>query len=79
MTTDYDPIAEKYGRSKYQPWRTYIETFTLMSLIGDPGKAVVDLACGEGFYTRRVKQKGVAKVLAELRTGTAPSAGGFQF
>jgi ubiquinone/menaquinone biosynthesis C-methylase UbiE len=35
-----------------------------MSLIGDPaGKAVVDLACGEGFYTRRVKQKGAEKVL----------------
>ena len=64
MTTDYDPIALQYRRSKYQPWRTYIETFTLMSLIGDPtGKAVVDLACGEGFYTRRVKQKGAAKVL----------------
>ena len=64
MTTDYDPIAEQYRQSKYQPWRTYIETFTLMSLIGDPaGKKVVDLACGEGFYTRRVKQKGAAKVL----------------
>ena len=64
MTTDYNPIAEQYRRSKYQPWRTYIEAFTLMSLIGDPaGKAVVDLACGEGFYTRRVKQRGAAKVL----------------
>lgn len=64
MTTDYDPIAEQYRRSKYQPWRTYIETFTLMSLIGDPaGKAVVDLACGEGFFSRLISQKGAAKVL----------------
>jgi len=40
MKTDYNLIAEQYGRSKYQPWRIYIETFTLMSLIGDPaGKA----------------------------------------
>jgi hypothetical protein len=36
MTTDYNPIAEQYGRSKHQTWRTYIETFILMNLIGDP-------------------------------------------
>jgi hypothetical protein len=54
MTTNYDPIAEQYKQSKHQPWRIYIETFTLMSLIGElSGKRVVDLACGEGFYTRR--------------------------
>jgi len=64
MTTDYDPIAEQYKRSKLQPWRIYIESFTLMSLIGDAsGKTVVDLACGEGFYTRKIKQKGAAEVL----------------
>lgn len=51
MATNYDPIAEQYKRSKQQPWRTHIETFTLMELIGDPaGEAVVDVACGEGFY-----------------------------
>ena len=50
MTTDYDPIAEQYKRSKQQPWRTYIEAFTLMDLIGDPpGKEVIDIACGEGL------------------------------
>jgi len=64
MTTDYNPIAGQYKQSKYQPWRTYVEIFTLMNLIGDPaGKTVVDLACGEGFYSRKVKQKGAAKVL----------------
>ena len=64
MITDYDPIAEQYGRSKYQPWRIYIETFTLMNLIGDPmGKAVVDLACGEGFYSRMIRKRGAAGVL----------------
>ena len=25
MTTNYDPIAEQYKRSKQQPWRTFIE------------------------------------------------------
>ena len=51
MTTNYDPIAEQYKRSKQQRWRTHIEAFTLMELIGDPsGLAVVDIACGEGYY-----------------------------
>jgi len=63
MTTNYDPIAEQYKRSKQQPWRTYIETYSLMALIGDPsGKSVLDVACGEGFYTRMIRQGGAAKV-----------------
>ena len=36
MTTNYDPIAELYRRAKQQPWRAYIEAFTLVALIGDP-------------------------------------------
>src|SRR5437870_1810954 len=63
MTTNYDPIAEQYKRSKQQPWRAHVEAFTLMTLIGDPaGKAVIDFACGEGFYTRMIRQRGAAKV-----------------
>ena len=63
MTTDYDPIAEQYQRSKQQPWRTYVECYTLMDLIGDPkGMSVLDVACGEGFYTRMIRQRGAARV-----------------
>ena len=63
MTTDYDPIAEQYKRSKQQPWRAHIEAFSLMELIGDPtGKRVIDIACGDGFYTRMIRQRGAAKV-----------------
>jgi ubiquinone/menaquinone biosynthesis C-methylase UbiE len=63
MTTNYDPIAEQYKRSKQQPWRTHIEAFSLLDLIGDPaGLSVLDMACGEGFYTRMVRQQGAAKV-----------------
>jgi len=64
MTTNYDPIAEQYKRSKQQPWRTYIEVFSLMRLIGDPtGKAVVDIACGDGFYSRLLRQRGADKLV----------------
>jgi ubiquinone/menaquinone biosynthesis C-methylase UbiE len=63
MTTNYDPIAEQYKRSKQQPWRTYIESHTLMGLVGDPrGISVLDLACGEGYYTRLLRQRGAARV-----------------
>lgn len=63
MTTDYDPIAEQYKRSKQQPWRTHIEAYGLLQLLGDPtGLSVLDLACGEGFYTRMVRQRGAARV-----------------
>jgi hypothetical protein len=58
MTTDYDAITREYQRSKQQPWRHYVECFTLFELIGDlSGKAVLDLACGEGYYTRQLKQR----------------------
>lgn len=63
MTTNYDPIAEQYKRSKQQPWRTFVECFTLMNLVGDPHeKAVLDVACGEGFYTRLIRERGAARV-----------------
>src|SRR4051794_31580272 len=63
MTTDYDPIAAEYKRSKLQPWRARIEAFTLMSLVGDlSGKNVLDVACGEGFYTRMLRHAGAARI-----------------
>jgi ubiquinone/menaquinone biosynthesis C-methylase UbiE len=63
VTTDYNPIAEQYQRSKQQPWRSFIECFTLMDLIGDPtGLSALDLACGEGFYTRLIRHRGAARV-----------------
>jgi ubiquinone/menaquinone biosynthesis C-methylase UbiE len=64
MTTNYDPIAEQYKRSKQQPWRAYVEAFNLMKLIEDPtGKSVIDIACGEGFYTRMLHRRGASKVV----------------
>ncbi len=71
MTTDYNPIVEQYQRSKQQPWRSYVESFTLMKIVGDPaGLTVLDLACGEGFYSRLLRHQGAAQV-----TGLDLSAG----
>lgn len=64
MATDYNMIAQEYKRAKLQPWRAHIESFTLFRLLGDPtGKSVLDLACGEGFHTRVLRQKSGARVV----------------
>jgi ubiquinone/menaquinone biosynthesis C-methylase UbiE len=64
MTTDYDKIAERYRQAKRQPWRSAIEAFTLLELTGDlTGRSVVDLACGEGHYTRILRQHGASKIV----------------
>jgi SAM-dependent methyltransferase len=64
MTTNYNAIAREYQRSKQQPWRHYIECFTLFKLIGElAGEDVLDLACGEGYYTRQLKERGAARVV----------------
>jgi len=64
MTTNDDPIAEQYQRSKQQPWRTDLEAFSLLNLVGDPtGQSVLDLACGEGFYTRQICRRGAARTV----------------
>jgi len=69
MPTDYDDIAGQYQRAKRQPWRGHIEAFTFFGMLGDlTGKAVVDLACGEGHYTRMLPSLGAARVMGVDRS-----------
>ncbi|MEV0945546.1 class I SAM-dependent methyltransferase [Rhodococcus sp. NPDC049939] len=66
MLTDYsqERIAEQYRESKTQPWRSQIETYSFLKLIGDvSGQKVLDVACGEGYFTRILGQSGVSKVV----------------
>ena len=64
MATDYDAIAQEYQASKLMPWRKHIEAYTYFNLIGDlTGKDVLDLACGDGFYTRQFKLRGASSVV----------------
>ena len=64
MATNYDDIAEEYKRAKQQPWRLHLEHYTFFKLLGDVSdKTVLDLACGEGFYTRFIKRRGTARVV----------------
>ena len=62
-TAYYDTIAEEYKKSKELPY-SLIEEYTYFNLLQDlAGKSILDLACGEGFYTRKFKQKGAASVI----------------
>ena len=63
MSHEYDGIAEAYRDSKQLSFRKYIEEYTFFEILGDiRGATVLDLACGEGFYTRKIKRAGAAEV-----------------
>lgn len=69
MPTDYNLIASQYQRAKQQPWRGHVEAFTFLSLLGDlSALSVVDLACGEGHYTRLLPGLGAQRVLGVDRS-----------
>jgi toxoflavin synthase len=64
MSTNYDEIAEQYKRSKQDAWRYYIEQYSLCELAGEvSGVSVLDLACGDGHYTRIFKKMGASRVV----------------
>ena len=61
--SEYDSIAEAYKNSKQLSFRKYVEEYTLFAILGEiQGATVLDLACGEGFYTRKIKQAGAAEI-----------------
>jgi SAM-dependent methyltransferase len=64
MTAEYDQLVRPYQRSKELPFRGYSEIPDHLELIGDVrGRSVLDLACGEGFYTRLIKKAGADRVM----------------
>jgi len=63
-SSQYDAIAAEYSRTKASPLREHVEAFSLMRMLGDlRALSVLDLACGDGFYTRAIKQAGAAHVV----------------
>ena len=66
MAIDYNQgrIAEQYQEAKKQAWRDRVETYSFMNRIGDiTGKKVLDVACGEGHFTRLLRRAGAARVV----------------
>lgn len=63
---EYDSIANSYKEYKESlPIINHVEKYTYFNIIGNDlvGKSILDLGCGEGFYTRIFKQKGAARVV----------------
>jgi 2-polyprenyl-3-methyl-5-hydroxy-6-metoxy-1,4-benzoquinol methylase len=64
MATNYNAIAKEYRASKMLPWRKHVESHTFFDMLGDiTNLNILDLACGEGFYTRQLKLRGAANVV----------------
>ena len=63
MAAYYDTIAEQYKEITELPYRL-IEECTYFNLLGDlTGKSILDLACGEGLYSRKFLHKGTEKLV----------------
>ena len=59
----YAGIVEKYKLSKIIPWRKFVETPSFIQFVGKlENQNVIDLACGEGFYTRHFRAQTSGKV-----------------
>ena len=59
FNNSYDSFAKSYKDSAELPYRKFIVEYTIMKLCGDvKGLKVLDLACGEGPYSRKMKIKG---------------------
>jgi SAM-dependent methyltransferase len=64
VESPYDPFAEQYRRSKDAPFRRHVEQYTLRLLTGPlQGESVLDLACGEGHYSRLLRAWGAGAVV----------------
>lgn len=63
MDTQYDHMPDMLSLSAVLPYREYLEPASFFKALGDiTGKSVLDLACGDGLYTRQLKLRGATRV-----------------
>jgi SAM-dependent methyltransferase len=59
MATDYDDLGSDYLLTKALPWKRYSEAYTFLQAVGPvDGLRLIDVACGEGFYSRQFRRAG---------------------
>ena len=64
VADEYDRIGAQYKESKRLPFRSLVEEHSMFKLLPDlAGRSVVDLACGEGIYSRKLMQAGAGRVV----------------
>jgi SAM-dependent methyltransferase len=64
VADEYDRISHHYQESKRLPFRSHVEAYSMLGLLPDlAGRSVIDLACGDGIYTRMLMRAGAARVV----------------
>src|SRR5262249_43907407 len=64
QTAQYDYVGSKYDAYAQTAPLKRAESYTFFRMVGElAGKRVLDLACGFGFYTKQLKQRGAAQVV----------------
>ena len=64
VAEEYDRIGPEYQESKLLPFRLHIEEHTTFGLLPELAElSVVDLACGDGIYARKLRRRGAARVV----------------
>lgn len=61
---EYDKIGDAYTKEEERPIRKYVINPSFFEILGNvKGKDILDLGCGEGKLTRKIKEKGAEKVI----------------
>jgi SAM-dependent methyltransferase len=64
VSEEYDKISLEYQESKQLPFRLHVEEHTTFGLLPDLAeRSVVDLACGDGIYARKLIRRGARRVV----------------
>ncbi len=59
MATDYDELGSHYLLIKALPWKRFSESYTFFKAVGPVrGLRLIDVACGDGFYSRQLRDAG---------------------
>ncbi len=67
MTTDYDELGSDYLLTKALPWKRFSESSTFFKAVGPVrGLRLIDVACGDGFYSRQFRDAGAEVVGVDI-------------
>ena len=62
--SQFDQLARVYEDMFALPWRKDLEAHSVLRLLGDmAGKAILDIGCGTGVYSRLLRAQGAGRVV----------------